>query len=144
MRVLAILKAKWVWYSVLCIILWAGWAIFSKLGSDNVPPVTMQFLFTLGTLPVAALVLLTKHFRFEKSWNGFFYGTANGVLSGIGSVAFFAAFRSGGNASIITTATALYPMITVVLAVLILRERLSRLQVIGLCFAAVALWLFSL
>ena len=44
----------------------------------------------------------------------------------------------------ITAATALYPMFTVVLAVLVLRERLTGLQVVGLIFAGAAIVIFSL
>lgn len=104
----------------------------------------MQFLFTLGTLPVAAAVLVASRFRLGSSVRGATYGVANGVLSGIGGIALFAAYRAGGNASVITTATALYPMVTVVLAVLILRERLTWVQMIGLGFAAIAIITFSL
>jgi len=59
-------------------------------------------------------------------------------------MAFFAALRSGGNTSVVTTATGLYPMITVLLAVLVLRERLTAVQVVGLAFAAAAIIIFSL
>jgi drug/metabolite transporter (DMT)-like permease len=58
-------------------------------------------------------------------------------------LAFFAAFRTGGNTSVITAATSLYPMITVALAVTILRERLTWLQIAGLGFAAAAFIIFS-
>lgn len=136
-------KAKWFWYSILCVLCWGGWALFSKLGSTEIPASTMQFLFTFGAMPVALVLLVAKRFKLEKSPKGIFYAVANGVLSAIGGLALFAAYRSGGNTSVITTATALYPMITVVLAVLILRERLTRLQAVGLGFAAVAIIIFS-
>ncbi len=139
----AVLKAKWFWYSLLCVLLWGGWALLSKLGSTEIPAATMQFLFTAGTLPIALGFLVAKRFKFEKSPKGIVYGTANGVLSGVGGLALFAAYRSGGNTSVITAATALYPMITVVLAVSILRERLTWLQVLGLGFAAAAIVIFS-
>jgi len=104
----------------------------------------MQFLFTFGALPVAVALLIARRFKLEKSLKGIFYAVANGVLSGVGGLALFAAYRSGGNTSVITAATALYPMITVVLAVLILRERLTWVQVVGLAFAGAAIVIFSL
>ena len=137
-------KAKWVWYSVLCVICWGGWAICSKLGSTQIPAKGMQFLFTIGTLPVALALVVARRFKFEKSPRGIFYGVANGVLSGIGGLALFAAYRSGGNTAVITAATSLYPMITVGLAVLILRERINWRQGLGLAFAAIAIVIFSL
>jgi transporter family protein len=140
----ATLKAKWFWYSILCILCWGGWALLSKMGSREIPADTMQFIFTFGTLPVALALLAGRHFKLEKSRKGIFYAVSNGVLSGIGGLAFFAAFRSGGNTSVITAATSLYPMITVALAVTILRERLTWVQVVGLGFAAAAIVIFSL
>jgi bacterial/archaeal transporter family protein len=144
MRLPAALRAKWFWYSILCVVCWGGWTLFGKLGSGEIPARTMQFLFPLGCLPVAIALLSARRFRFEKSPRGISYGLANGVLAGIGGLALFAAYRTGGSTAVITAATAMYPMITVILAVLILRERLTWLHVLGLAFAGAAFILFSL
>ena len=137
-------SARWFWYSILCVLCWGAWALLSKLGSREIPPQTMQFLFTLGTLPVGIALLVARRLRLEKSVKGISYAVMNGVLSGVGGLALFAAYHTNGNTSLITAATALYPMITVVLAILILRERLTVLQVIGLAFAGFAIVIFSL
>jgi uncharacterized membrane protein len=138
------LRAKWLYYSILCVFFWGAWVLCSKLGSNDIPASTMQFLFTFGFIPVALLVLVLKPVKFEKSVKGIAYSLGNGVLAGIGGLALFAAYRSGGNTSVITAATALYPLITVVLAILVLRERLTWLQVVGLGFAVAAIIIFSL
>jgi transporter family protein len=104
----------------------------------------MQFLFTIGGLPVVLAVLIGIQFKLERSRKGILYGLAVGLLSAAGSMAFFGAFRAGGNASVIATITGLYPMITVILAVIFLRERLTRLQILGLGFATAAFIIFSL
>ena len=140
----AALRAKWFWYSTLCVLCWGAWVLCSKRGSNEISASAMQFLFAFGFIPVALLVLVLKPVKFEKSVKGIFYSLGNGVLAGIGGLALFAAYRSGGNTSVITAATALYPLVTVVLAILILRERLTWLQVVGLGFAVVAIIIFSL
>jgi transporter family protein len=140
----AALKAKWFWYSILCIVCWGGWTLFGKLGSAEISAPTMQFLFPFGCIPIALAMLWARRFKLEKSPRGIFYGVANGVLSGIGGLALFAAYRTEGNAAVITAATAMYPLITVVLAVTILRERLTWIHVLGLGFAAAAFVLFSI
>jgi uncharacterized membrane protein len=104
----------------------------------------MQFLFTLGTLPVGLALLIVRRGKLEKSPKGITYGLLNGVLSGVGGLALFAAYHTGGNTTLITAATALYPMITVALAVTVLRERFGLTQALGLVFAAVAIVIFSL
>ena len=138
------LKARWFWYSILCVLCWGGWALLSKLGSREIPPETMQFLFTVGALPVGIGLLMARRFKLEKSEKGISYAVLNGILSGVGGLTLFAAYHTNGNTSLITVATALYPMITVVLAVMILRERLTATQALGLAFAGAAIVLFSL
>jgi drug/metabolite transporter (DMT)-like permease len=117
--------------------------IASKLGAREIPAPTMQFLFTIGSLPILLVLLFVRHFRLEKHAKGIVYATATGVLAALGGLGLFAAYGTGGNTTVITAVTSLYPMVTVVLAVLILRERLTWVQVVGLVFAAVALILFS-
>jgi transporter family protein len=104
----------------------------------------MQFLFTVGALPVGIALLMARRFELEKSVKGISYAVLNGILAGIGGLTLFAAYHTNGSTSVITAATALYPMITVVLAVLILRERLTTVQILGLAFAGAAFVLFSL
>jgi transporter family protein len=138
------LRARWFWYSLLCVLSWGGWAFLSKLGSREIPPDTMQFLFTVGALPVGFALLAGRRFKLEKSPKGIFYAVLNGVLSGIGGLTLFAAYHTNGNTALITSASALYPMVTVILAVLILREQIRPIQILGLVFAAVAIVIFSL
>jgi bacterial/archaeal transporter family protein len=137
------LKRKWFWYSMLCIACWGTWALFAKLGSEEIPPNASQFLFAFGALPVGLLLFVRRKMVMEKDPKGIAYSVANGVLSGIGSWALFAAYRAGGSTAVIATVTAMYPLITVLLATTILRERLTRLHVIGLSFAVAAFIIFS-
>jgi transporter family protein len=137
-------NARWFWYSLICVLCWGGWALLSRLGSREIPPETMQFLFTGGTLPVCFALLIGRRGKLEKSPRGITYGILNGILSGVGGLALFAAYHTNGNTSLITVATALYPMITVVLAISILRERFRPIQALGLAFAVAAIVIFSL
>jgi transporter family protein len=138
------LKARWFWYSMLCVLCWGGWALLSKFGSREIPPETMQFLFTLGSVPIAIALLVARKFKLENSPRGIAFGILNGLLSAIGGLALFAAYHTNGNTAVVTASTALYPVITVVLAVTILREKFGLVQLAGLGFAAVAIVIFSL
>ena len=144
MRFPVVLQTKWFGYSVLSVLCMGGWTLLGKLGTSEIPAPTMQFLYPFGWLPVALACLWVRRFRLERSVRGTLYSVAVGVLGGIGGLAFFAACRTGGNTSAITAATAMYPLITVVLAVLVLHEKLTWVHVVGLAFAAVAFVLFSL
>jgi transporter family protein len=126
-----------------CLACWGPYVLCSKLGSMELPPLAMQFLFTLGGIPIAIGVLAMRRFRLEPSRKGIMHGIVVGLLSGIGGIALFAAYGTGANTAVVTVTTGLYPMVTVLLAVWLLHERLSRRQWIGLGFAAAAFVLFS-
>jgi drug/metabolite transporter (DMT)-like permease len=84
-----------------------------------------------------------QRFRLERSPKGIVFGLTVGVLSAVGQLGLFAAFRYSPNASVVTVMTSLYPLVTVLLAVAFLRERLTKAQMVGLGFAAAAFVIFS-
>ena len=145
MPALTAFREKWVWYMVLTVLFWGGWAILSKLVTEEMPANHAVFVFTLGAASVAVVLLIVKRFRVESNPKGVFYGIANGVVSNTGNLAVFAAFANdpGGHTSLIATVTGLYPLITVAMAVFILRERPTGLQGAGLVLVAVAIIFFS-
>jgi transporter family protein len=69
---------------------------------------------------------------------------AGGALNGLGAWTSFRALESGGKASIVISLVSLYPLLTVVLAVLILGERLTVLQTGGALTAIAAAILLSI
>jgi transporter family protein len=144
LRVPKSLQARWLWGCVFCLACYVPWIFFSKLGGNEIPPRTMQYLFDWGGLPVGLVFLAIRRFRIEKSFSGIVCGLIVGVLSGLGQLALFAAYNGPANTSVVTVLTSLYPIVTVVLAVVFLHERLTNTQVAGLGFAMAALIIFSL
>jgi bacterial/archaeal transporter family protein len=140
-----ILKVTWFWYSILCLNCFAAYVFVSKLGlKQGVPDPTMFYLFIWGSFPVALALLTLRRFQLEKSPKGIACGILVGILGGAGQLAMLNALAvPGGNTSVITATTGLYPMVTVVLAVLLLRERLTTIQSLGLGLAATAIVIFA-
>ena len=66
----------------------------------------------------------------------------SGALSACANLAFLLAVRSG-ELAIVAVITALYPVVTVVLARVLLRERLHPAQIAGLAAAALAVSLLA-
>jgi len=60
------LRPRWLWFSMLCVLCWGAWSVLSKLGSREIPPETMQFLFAAGMVPVALSLLAARRFRLER------------------------------------------------------------------------------
>lgn len=140
--------SAWLLWSLATIALWGVWGLVSKLASEGVDAYTNQLLYTLGLLPLVIFVWKSPRLRSDSRgtrafrW-GVFWAFLTGVLGGMGNIAFFKAFVVGGKASIVTPVTALFPVITVLLAVTFLRERIGKTQWVGLVLAFVAIYLLS-
>jgi transporter family protein len=133
---------RWLIYALLCILAWGTWGFVAKLGADRIAPGPLQILATAGTFPLAFIAFLQLRMRLEKDARGITYGIANGVLSGIGLLAYYAAV-SRGKVSVVGPVTSLFPLLTVALAFLFLRERLNRVQVVGVVLSLIAIAIFS-
>jgi bacterial/archaeal transporter family protein len=134
----------WLTYSLFTVLLWGGWGAVSKVASATLDANTNQIFFTLGLLPLVPFVLrAAKVGSSGRRLSGGGWAFLTGILGGVGNVAFFRALATGGKASIVVPATALFPVVTVVLAVTLLRERINALQWIGLGLSFVAIYLLS-
>jgi transporter family protein len=133
---------RWLRYAVLCIFWWGVFGFLAKLGSDRTSPEQMQILFTIGMLPLVAAAVWSARMRVETDRLGVFYAVLIGVLAGMGGVAYFAAMENG-KASLVGPVTSLFPLLTVVLAVTFLKERMNRIQVLGILLGLIAIAILS-
>ena len=101
-----------------------------------------MILLILGTFAIQPFVLPQQPLS-TYSRHAIVYGLLSGVLSNLGSWGLFEAMRLGGSASIVTIFTALYPLPVVLLAPVILHERITRLQSVGVACGIVAIILIS-
>ena len=123
--------------------LWGAWGFLSKLLADAIGAVEAQILFTLGMAPAALVAGASVGWRgLVTSGRGVTYGLLNGLLTAVGTLCFFKAL-SVGPASIVTPLISVYPLVTVLLAVVLLRERISLVRMIGAFCAVLGLALLS-
>ncbi|MBI2948836.1 MAG: DMT family transporter [Verrucomicrobia bacterium] len=78
-----------------------------------------------------------------KAKRGLAFAVSAGVLSCLGNVAYYHALNVGGKAATVIPLTALYPLVTIVLALLLLGERLNRTQIAGVILSLAAIYLFN-
>jgi transporter family protein len=136
-------KKSWFWYSIAASLCWTAWAFTARLGSEEIPPTTMQFVSAFGFLLVGLVMVAVQRPQLKNNLRGNSYALISGVLLGLGGIALYGAYRAGDNASVVTATTSLYPVATVLLAVTFLREKLNRLQLLGVCFAVTAILLLA-
>ena len=135
----------WVFYSLVTILLWGAWGAVSKVASQEIDANTNQVYFTLGLVPLILVTLRSPRLKGGVERNiGIRWAFLTGILGGLGNIAFFQALVIGGQASIVIPVTALFPLVTVILATTLLKERLGTAQKVGLGLALVAIYILSL
>lgn len=134
----------WLVYTIITVVFWGLWGFESKLLVDRASPYTSQVLYTVGLLVPTAIVLFSpKRFAGQRPGRGLFFAVLTGLLGGLGNIAFFVALAKG-NASVIVPLTSLSPMVTVLVGVMVLKERMRWFQYVGLVLALIAMYLLSL
>jgi uncharacterized membrane protein len=89
-------------------------------------------------------VALSKKLRGPGSrMRGSILAFAAGVLACIGNIAYYSVLNSGAKAATVVPLTAMYPLVTVLLAVILLKEKLNRIQLSGVVLSLLAIYLFN-
>ncbi len=127
----------WYLYAMLTVLMWGIWGVFSKFASAHSKPRQVLLFQSVGVLAFALVVLTIENFKFEWSMPGFTWSFAAGFFTFIGFLTFFAALEDG-KASTVVTLSALYPVVTILLSVIFLREKISLRETAGIAFALVA------
>ncbi|HKS35728.1 MAG TPA: EamA family transporter [Verrucomicrobiae bacterium] len=135
---------RWLLWSFVAVLCWGYWAVISRLIGDALTAAQSQALSTIGLVPV--VIALAASRRLTASGNrrrGIAAAFCAGMLACAGNVAYYHALKDGGSVSTLVSFTALYPLVTVLLAMLLLRERLNRFQIVGVGLSLVAIGLFN-
>ncbi len=126
------------------VVAWGSWGVLARAALEGLD---WRLVVTLS-LGGYALCLAALWAIGRPRWQGMdkwrLVGALSlGVLSQVGFFAFYRALEVG-EASVVVPFTSLYPLVTMALAVLLLRERLTRLQVLGVAVAVVAVFLLAM
>jgi len=123
--------------------LWGLWGVFAKLASDNLAAKSAATMQGLGVAAVAIIFL--SFMRFKPDWD--MSGTPAAFFAGVfmmaGIILFVFALSHGGKASIVVPMTGMYPVVTIVLSVAILKEQITPTTGVGIIFALIAVFLLS-
>jgi drug/metabolite transporter (DMT)-like permease len=135
---------RWFFYSLITMLFWGGWGVVSKPLSVALSPWQVQCLSTIGLLPVLAVMVASKRLGSGPNlWRGFAQAFAAGIISSAGNIACYQALAIGGKAAAVIPLTSLYPLVTIILAMVVLRERLNAVQWGGIAASLAALYLLS-
>lgn len=118
------------------------WGLFTKLAVLHIDSKSALIYQTLGVAIIGLLMMSFVNFKPATDVKGFTYALLTGLAYGIGCLFYFIA-ASKGKIITVVTLTALYPLITILLAFLLLKEVVNLKQWIGIALAFVAIILMS-
>jgi transporter family protein len=134
----------WIGFAILALVLWGITGVTQKLSTNRISSERsfLWFCWAMVALSVGLLIAV------RPSWG---IGTtvllcslAGGALNGLGAWTSFRALESGGKASIVISLISLFPLLTILLAVALLHEKLTLMQAAGAVVAILAAILLSL
>jgi len=135
-------SSLWFLYTLTSLLLWGAWGFFSKLAAVTLKPTNAYIYQVGGILLAGAFMALLVRFDYHGKPSGILFGLASGLAVTFGAYFFFQALGRG-RTGLVVTATALYPVITLLLGTLFLHEPLSLKQALGIGLALLALVLLA-
>jgi transporter family protein len=127
----------WLNYALIAIVLWGVVGLFQKLGTNNASARELMVWLLIG-FGVLVPFLWWRTGMAGLGARVVGLGLIGGLANGLGSWELFRCLEKGAKASVAIPLTALYPLLTALLAILFLKERLTRLEWLGVALALVA------
>ena len=135
-------ERMWLVYSIFAALCWGIWGILTKFISGDTGPFTTHFMFTTGALFTLPLVI--RHCKIkEANIKGIIFGVGAGIVVVLGNVSVYQSFKMGGQAAIVIPFTNLYPLITILVALAVFKEKLTLLNGLGIFIVVPAIIIMS-
>jgi len=129
----------WMGYTFAAMVFWGVFSATQKISTNHISAELSYLAWCAAFVPVAIWIVATKELKWNMPAPMLWSGLAAGALNGFGVIAAFAAYRAEGKASIVTPlAAAVQPVVTVVLALIFLGERIGGLEIAGVVLAITA------
>jgi drug/metabolite transporter (DMT)-like permease len=133
----------WLSYAIITTVFWGVWgALIEVPQKAGFPPTLGYIVWSLTMIPCALVALYLVNWKIEKDKRSVILGSAVGLLGAGGQLLLFQALKEGP-AYIIFPFISLYPTLTILLSVMILKERTSVLKWAGIAIALVAIYFLS-
>jgi drug/metabolite transporter (DMT)-like permease len=132
----------WLVFAVLAAFCWGVWGILAKFISSDISPYVNHLLFTIGMVFTIPFVLKKCKLK-EANSKGILWGLVAGVLAIAGNIAVYQSFANGGLAAVVIPVTNLYPLVTILIAIAVLKEKMHWLNAIGILIVIPAIIMLS-
>jgi uncharacterized membrane protein len=128
----------WLFYALINTIFWGIWGAFIEIPEKAGFPATLGYVvWALTMVPCAIFALSIIKWKVEKDKKSVMLGLAVGLLGAGGQLILFEALRQGP-AYIVFPLISLFPVLTIALSMIFLKERTNVRQWIGIVLALAA------
>lgn len=121
---------------------WGLWGFLPKLTTRYLSPLSAVLYEALIAVPIAFVVLSILKFKPDTHPQGILLAGVTGLLGFLGALGYLYAVQKG-QVSLVSAFTALNPALTILLATLLLGERLEIRQWFGVGLALIAMLLVA-
>jgi uncharacterized membrane protein len=138
------MKSKaWLFFALTTTLFWGIWGAFIEIPEKAGFPATLGYsVWALTMIPCALVALAIIKWKPETELKSIFLGSVIGFLGAGGQLILFEALRSGP-AYIVFPFISLFPVVTIFLSILFLKERAGFRQWSGIILALVAIFFLS-
>ncbi len=133
----------WLLPAVGALVFWGLWGFIPKITTQYISPQSAIIYEVGGGMVVAAIALFVFKVEPEFHLQGMGLAIATGTLGFSGAFCFLVAV-SRGPVTLVSTVSALYPLVSITLAVTLLHESVSIKQGIGIALALVSIALIAI
>lgn len=136
-------KRPWVLYTFITTLLWGVWGAFIEIPEKAGFPATLGYtVWALTMIPCAVVALINIKWQLEYDAKSIFWGCLVGILGAAGQLILFQALRSGP-AYVVFPIISLFPVVTIFMSTLFLKETTNRRHWLGIMLALVAILCLS-
>ncbi|MEJ7826757.1 MAG: DMT family transporter [Segetibacter sp.] len=137
------IKKPWLLYTFITTIFWGVWGAFIEIPEKAGFPATLGYsVWALTMIPCAIAALAIIKWKLEYDRKSIFLGCIVGFLGAGGQLILFEALRDGP-AYVVFPVISLFPVVTIFLSSLFLKETTNRRHKIGIAIALIAILLLS-
>jgi bacterial/archaeal transporter family protein len=133
----------WLLFALLALLCWGVSGVIQKLSTNAISTELAVLWFSYAMFALSLGVLIGVPLDWHVKRSALVLAAVSGAFNVLGVMTSFAALERGGKASIVIPLTCMYPLVTILLAVLFLHETLTRVQLLGVVLAIVAAVLLS-
>lgn len=139
----AVSPKRWLLFALLTVGLWGVWGAFAGISAQRGFPETLVYCVWAVTMVVPAVVVMQREkWRLDRDPVSVLFGLLIGLTGAGGQMLLFYAVTTGP-AYLIFPIISLSPLVTILMSLLFLKERTSRLGALGVVLALAALPLFD-